>query len=117
MAVWSAISTYVSLIFEENEDWKNHDECLNFIHKISSRIVKHENTSLIKSAYPDFAKALLKTGLQYLQSGHDNLPCVKAIRVMFGSYGSEIKTWISQALSIEKKEDEIGGFWGFDDEL
>jgi len=117
VAIWSAIKEYVTQFMEENETIQKEDHCLRFIRHLSSQIVNKENPDLIKTSLPNFSKALLQTGLQYLEGGYDNVPCVKALEAM-GTYSKEIGAWISKVLAINPKEEEItiGGLdWGLDE--
>ena len=106
VAIWSAIKEYVTQIMEENETFQKDDHCLRFIRHLSSQIVNKENPDLIKTSLPSFSKALLQTGLQYLEGGYDNVPCVKAVEAM-GTYSKEIGAWISKVLAINPKDEEI----------
>ena len=54
----------------------------------------------------------MKTGLQYVGGGYDDIPCVVALKVM-GQYSKEIRKWIWEALAIEGEDEAIGGLdWG-----
>ena len=112
IAAWTGINQYVKEVLKEEKDFKN-DECLVFIKDLSGKIVKEKIPDLINSSYPELSKALLKSALQYLQSGHDNLPCVKAMKLMFGKYSKEIRDWIYWIITSDEKEQVIGGLdWG-----
>ena len=62
VAIWAAIKEYVTLVMEDNELFQKSDHCLRFIRHLSSQIVNKENPDLIKTAHPNFVKALLQTG-------------------------------------------------------
>ena len=62
VAIWAAIKEYVTLVMEDNEMFQKNDHCLRFIRHLSSQIVNKENPDLIKTAHPNFVKALLQTG-------------------------------------------------------
>lgn len=115
VAIWAAIKEYVTLVMDDNETFQKNDHCLRFIRHLSSQIVNKENPDLIKTAHPNFVKALLQTGLQYLEDGEEyaNVPCVKAMEAM-GTYSKEIRGWISQAVAIEPTTDE--GLDDYDDD-
>ena len=110
--MWGAVQEYINQITKSSKTLEENDHCLKFILELSKDIVKQEYTPLVRTSYPNFSKALMKTGLQYLEGGYDNVPCVKAMKVM-GRYSKEIRNWIQQALSIDEDEQEIGGLdWG-----
>jgi len=115
VAIWAAIKEYVTLVMDDNETFQKNDHCLRFIRHLSSQIVNKENPDLIKTAHPNFVKALLQTGLQYLEDGEEyaNVPCVKAMEAM-GTYSKEIRGWISQAVAMEPTTDE--GLDDYDDD-
>ena len=118
VAIWAAIKEYITQVMNENEIFQKEDHCLRFIRHLSSQIVNKENPDLIKTALPNFTKALLETGLQYLDGGYDNVPCVKAVEAM-GTYSKEIGVWVSKVLTLDPVDEEqtIGGLtWGLDEE-
>ena len=112
IAAWAGINQYVKEVLKEEKAFKD-DQCLAFIHDLSGKIVKENIPDLINSSFPALSKALLKSALQYLQSGHDNLPCAKAMKVIFENYSKEIRTWIYEIITANEKDQVIGGLdWG-----
>ena len=112
IAAWAGINQYVKEVLKEEKAFKD-DQCLAFIQDLSGKIVKENIPDLINSSFPALSKALLKSALQYLQSGHDNLPCAKAMKVVFENYSKEIRTWIYEIITANEKDRVIGGLdWG-----
>ena len=60
--LWGAIKKYITLSMKDHPEWRN-DQCLNYFSKISKTIVKDENTEILKTSYPDLAKAFMETGM------------------------------------------------------
>ena len=119
LAAWAGINQYVEEVLKEEKDFKD-DQCLAFVQTLSAKIIKTNDPGYVNTAYNELSKALLQSALQYLQAGHDNLPCVKAMRLMFSQYSKEIRYWIYQILTADEEEQVIGGLsWGLDvkDEL
>ena len=106
VAIWGGIQAYIEDFWTKNLKLKNDDYCLRFLHQVSSKIVEQGKPELIKTSHVDFSKALLNTGLQYLNGDFQHVPCVKSLGVMT-KYSTEIKSWISQILAMEEPEENL----------